>query len=121
IFLLNQAFGLEQSLRNILFTPNGRGCCWAFSVVAAVEGINQLTTGILVSLSEQELVDCDISGRNEGCNGGFVDDAFNFIINNGLPTESSYPYKGFNGTCSNKEGLRVIAMYPSYPTAAIIN
>ncbi|GAA0172540.1 hypothetical protein LIER_26347 [Lithospermum erythrorhizon] len=58
---------------------------------------------------------------NEGCNGGFVDDAFNFIINNGLPTESSYPYKGFNGTCSNKEGLRGIAMYPSYPTAAIIN
>ncbi|GAA0161000.1 cysteine protease [Lithospermum erythrorhizon] len=81
------------------------GCCWAFSAVAATEGINQLTTGKLVSLSEQELVDCDRSGIDQGCMGGLMDNAFNFIINNhGLTTESNYPYLGVDGTCNkNKE------------------
>ncbi|CAN1229450.1 Senescence-specific cysteine protease SAG39 [Linum perenne] len=88
------------------------GCCWAFSTVASVEGINQLSTGKLVSLSEQELVDCDTQGNNQGCNGGLMDDAFKFIIQNkGLTTESNYPYKtkypydAADGTCNaNKEG-----------------
>lgn len=75
------------------------GCCWAFSAVAAVEGINQLSTGNLVSLSEQELVDCDTS--SQGCNGGFMDNAFDFILqNNGLTTETNYPYTGTDGTCN---------------------
>ncbi|KAE9447666.1 hypothetical protein C3L33_20439, partial [Rhododendron williamsianum] len=39
------------------------GCCWAFSAVASMEGIVELTTGKLISLSEQELVDCDTSGE----------------------------------------------------------
>ncbi|CAI0377837.1 unnamed protein product [Linum tenue] len=82
------------------------GCCWAFSAVAAVEGINQLSTGKLVSLSEQELVDCDTSGEDQGCNGGLMDDAFQFIIQNkGLTTESNYPYTAADGSCSaSKEG-----------------
>ncbi|XP_057797600.1 senescence-specific cysteine protease SAG39-like [Salvia miltiorrhiza] len=79
------------------------GCCWAFSAVAATEGINQLKTGKLISLSEQELVDCDTS-EDQGCNGGLMDYAFEFIIGNkGLTTESNYPYQGVDGTCNSKK------------------
>ncbi|KAH7660619.1 Fruit bromelain protein [Dioscorea alata] len=80
------------------------GCCWAFSAVAAMEGITKLSTGKLISLSEQELVDCDTAGEDEGCNGGFMDNAFEFIIKNkGLTTELNYPYKGTDGKCNTKQ------------------
>uniref|UniRef100_A0A1D1YUN4 Vignain n=1 Tax=Anthurium amnicola TaxID=1678845 RepID=A0A1D1YUN4_9ARAE len=75
------------------------GSCWAFSTVVAVEGINQIKTKKLISLSEQELIDCD-TGDNQGCNGGLMDYAFEFIKNNGgITTESNYPYTAADGTC----------------------
>ncbi|XP_035551470.1 senescence-specific cysteine protease SAG39-like [Juglans regia] len=79
------------------------GCCWAFSAVAAMEGITKLSTGQLISLSKQELVDCDIKGIDQGCGGGLMDNAFQFIQHNqGLTTEANYPYKGVDGTCNTK-------------------
>ncbi|WRX08129.1 Peptidase C1A [Theobroma cacao] len=70
-----------------------------------MEGITKLTNGKLISLSEQELVDCDTKGEDQGCQGGLMDDAFEFIEKNqGLTTEAIYPYKGVDGTCNtNKE------------------
>lgn len=75
-----------------------------------MEGITQLTTGKLMSLSEQELVDCDTSGTDQGCIGGFMDDAFEFIQHSrGLTTESNYPYMGVDGTCNTKKAAAHVA------------
>ncbi|XP_024992824.1 senescence-specific cysteine protease SAG39-like isoform X2 [Cynara cardunculus var. scolymus] len=80
------------------------GSCWAFSTIAATEGITQLTTGKLISLSEQELMDCDRSGEDQGCEGGYMDDGFKFIVNNkGINTEAGYPYQATDATCNTKK------------------
>ncbi|RVW69583.1 Senescence-specific cysteine protease SAG39 [Vitis vinifera] len=95
--------------------PNAVRSCWAFSAVAAMEGITQLSTGKLISLSEQELVDCDTSGEDQGCSGGLMDDAFKFIEqNHGLTTEANYPYAGTDGTCNRKKAAHPAAKINGY-------
>ncbi|KAI8525690.1 hypothetical protein RHMOL_Rhmol13G0248900 [Rhododendron molle] len=99
--------GQEKIIGNPLF-PEGEG-------LAAMEGIYQIKTGKLLSLSKQELVDCDVKREDEGCSGGYMDNTFEFIKQNkGLTTEAKYPYVGQDGTCKSKKLQKPAAKITGY-------
>ena len=88
------------------------GSCWAFSTTGSVEGAVAIKTGQLTSVSEQQLVDCAGSSGNQGCNGGLMDDAFNWIVSHrGIGSEASYPYTARDGQCKNVPSVSTIAGY----------
>lgn len=90
------------------------GACWSFSATGAIEGINKIVTGSLVSLSEQELIDCD-RGYDEGCDGGLMDYAYQFVISNhGIDTENDYPYEARQKSCNRNKLARHVVTIDGY-------
>jgi cathepsin L len=77
------------------------GSCWSFSTTGAVEALNQIYTGNLNSLSEQNLIDCSGGYGTAGCNGGWPSEAMQYIIDNsGIDLEQDYPYTASQGGCN---------------------
>lgn len=76
------------------------GSCWAFSTTGALEGAFAVLEGTLISLSEQNILDCD--SQDQKCNGGMMDTAFSYVESKGLCSEETYPYEcyySFNPYC----------------------
>jgi len=76
------------------------GSCWAFSAIGAFESAAKIAGYALYSMSEQQLVDCSTGEGNQGCNGGWMDYAFQYIQRvGGIMSESDYPYKAVDQQC----------------------
>ena len=80
------------------------GSCWAFAATGALEAQYKRTTGQLVYMSEQQLIDCSWAYGNRGCNGGHANYGFQYISGcGGVCSQNSYPYLGY------------VSSYISYP------
>ncbi|XP_030752387.1 cathepsin L1-like [Sitophilus oryzae] len=92
--------------------------CWAFAAAGALEAAWFRKTGQLVDVSEQNLVDCTTEYDNDGCQGGLIDPAFQYIrANNGVDGEEVYPYEGQDGQCRFKRD-GVVAQCTGYVNIA---
>jgi C1A family cysteine protease len=87
------------------------GSCWAFSSTASIEGAYAISTGKLVSFSEQQLVDCSGSYGNQGCNGGIYFYSFDYAEKTSICSEHDYSYTGTDGKCKKCKGVTTVNSY----------
>jgi C1A family cysteine protease len=99
------------------------GSCWAFSATGAMEGSWATATGKLLSLSEEQLTDCATGFKygSYGCDGGQMDGAFKYVIENGVTTEEQYPYTADNGnndTCQENDITTAVTFTKCFDVAS---
>ncbi|XP_035712980.1 cathepsin L [Folsomia candida] len=91
------------------------GSCWSFSATGAMEGMHKRRTDVLPNLSEQNLIDCSSDYGNLGCKGGYMINAFNYVIRNrGINTQASYPYRGEQDFCQYRSDTNAVTGMTGY-------
>ncbi|KAJ8943322.1 hypothetical protein NQ318_004763 [Aromia moschata] len=93
----------------VTYVKDQGGCTasWAFSAAGALEGQYSLMNGRSISLSAQQLIDCDT--ENDGCSGGNPMPSYNYVKDEGLESWDDYPYTGNNGVCRHDETISLAA------------
>ena len=94
------------------------GSCWAFSTTGSAGGAFQIADNPLTSSSEQDLMSCAGFSRNQGCNGGLMDNAFTWIESNCIVAEAAYQYtpgSGTTGTCKKTAAAAKVSGYSDVP------
>ena len=81
------------------------GSCWSFSATGAMESAWAIYSGELLSLSEQQLIDCSIKYGDLACHGGLMDNAFDYAIDNGMCSEDAEPYVAAYSKCNECESV----------------
>jgi C1A family cysteine protease len=95
------------------------GSCWSFSTTGSLEGAHFIATGELVTLSEQQLMDCSWKFGNLSCSGGLMDSAFDYALQTPLTTEDKYPYTAmYHTSCRYEAGSGVVQATNYYDVAA---
>ena len=87
------------------------GSCWAFSAVGTIEAAHAVQGKGLPAVSEQELVDCSKSYGNNGCNGGLMTSAFQYVIAKGITKRSDYAYAGRDQSCQKQSANYKISKF----------
>lgn len=68
------------------------GACWAFAATGALEGQLFIDEGVLISLSEDQLMECDADPFQKTCFGGNFFFSLTYMAQNAMATEVMYPY-----------------------------
>jgi C1A family cysteine protease len=102
-------------------TPvNNQGQCGGASVFAGVASIESawfIAGHSLVSLSYQQVIDCD----GKGCTGTSLPDVYNYVAQNGITSNSIYPFNGGSGTCNKSKASQTIVKISSYSSVTSSN
>jgi hypothetical protein len=101
---------LQLLLLLLLLPPAACSSCWAFAAAAVTEAASYAKTGVVISLSEKQLVDCNTD--NGGCDGGLYPPAFEYIISKGLTTAMQYPYV----SCLGRSAFAVVFIFLRFTT-----
>ena len=92
------------------------GSCWAFAASEVLSDRFCISTGgkTDVILSPQDLISCDTS--DFGCEGGYLDHSWQYLVNTGIVSEDCLPYSSGAGKASKcpKSGTCLKGVYKKY-------
>jgi len=109
----------EAGVITPIYNQGECGSCWAFSATETIESYNALAGNGLTQLSMEQIVDCDVDGSDQGCNGGFPTGAYSYVQSaGGIESYADYPYTaedGYAGSCqyNQADDVCTVAGYES--------